>query len=159
MSIDVREYRRTIGLFATGVTVIVAEFDGSVHAMTANAVSSLSLDPLLLLVCVDKRAKMLSYLEKCKYFTVNVLSEDQEGVSAYFAGQAGANDPEPEFVAWRGGLKLEATIATLGCEPYQRLEGGDHVIVLGKVDAIEQAPPPRKPLLYYEGGYKRIAID
>ena len=86
--IDAKEYRNIIGRFATGVTVVTTAVDGWLHGMTANALTSVSLDPLLLLVCVDKEAHTHDHLTHAGSFTVNILSEDQEDVSRVFASSS-----------------------------------------------------------------------
>ncbi|MBM4422244.1 MAG: flavin reductase family protein [Chloroflexi bacterium] len=157
MTLDPRAFRQTVGLFATGVTVVAAEREGDVHGMTANAVSSLSLDPMLVLVCVGKQALMASLLQETRGFSINILREDQESLSTYFAG--GWKEPTPppfRFVPWDGGPRLEGCAAAIGCERHQILEGGDHWIVIGRVVALHQGIEPRKPLLFYGGRYGRV---
>jgi flavin reductase (DIM6/NTAB) family NADH-FMN oxidoreductase RutF len=159
-SIDPREYRRTIGLFATGVTVIAAEHGNEIQAMTANAVTSLSLDPLLLLVCVGKKARMAEHLISNPGFTVNILREDQRALSTYFAGVWRMPTPPPfRFVPWEGRPRLEGCLASLGCEVYEKIEGGDHWIVVGRVTALHRGIEPHLPLLFYSGWYGRLNVD
>src|SRR5271168_1680016 len=85
MGITQAEFRKALGSFATGVTVITVDYEGEVHGMTANAFTSVSLDPLLVLVCVDHRARTHTDLHARKRFGVNVLSENQQAVSEYYA--------------------------------------------------------------------------
>jgi len=152
--IDPREFRRTIGAFATGVTVIAADVDGEVHAMTANAVSSLSLEPTLVLVCVGKKARLSALLDQTKGFSINILREEQRALSNYFAGGWQQDNPPPfRFVACEGGPRLEGCLASLGCVHHQILEGGDHWIVIGRVVALHMGIEPREPLLFYGGRY------
>ncbi len=157
-ALDTRFYRRVIGQFATGVTVILAEEGDEVHGMTANAVTSLSLDPLLLIVCVDKRAHMAERLQRAHTFTVNVLRDDQEAVSGYFAGGArrGMARPEFHFVPWGSAPRLSGCLAALACDVHEILEGGDHWIVIGRVTALYEGPPPYAPLLYFGGRYRTL---
>ena len=113
--IDLQEFRQTIGAFATGVTVIAADVEGEVHAMTANAVSSLSLDPLLLLVCLGKQTRMSALLERTNGFSINILREEQQALSNFFAGAWKQDSPPPfRFVSWEGGPRLEGCLAALG---------------------------------------------
>ena len=93
MEIDPREFRRTVGQFVTGVTVIAAEIDGTVRGMTANAFTSLSLDPPLVLFCVAKKAHLGQHIQRCTGFSVNILRQEQMHLSTYFAG--GWKEPEP----------------------------------------------------------------
>src|SRR5882762_8716215 len=85
MSVSQAEFRKALGSFATGITVITLDSDGEVHGMTANAFASVSLDPPLVLVCVDQRTRTHSHLHAKKRFGVNVLAEDQQTVSEYYA--------------------------------------------------------------------------
>src|SRR5713226_3521550 len=85
MSVSPAEFRQALGCFATGVTVITVDHEGEVHGMTANAFSSVSLDPLLVLVCVDRRARTHAHLQTRKRFGVNVLCETQRRISEYYA--------------------------------------------------------------------------
>ena len=157
---DPREYRRTIGLFATGVTVVAVETEGGVHGMTANAVTSVSLEPLLLLVCVDKRARMAGYLEEGKGFTVNILREEQQALSNYFAGAWKEEAPPPfRFVEWEGLPRLEGALASLGCRVAERIEAGDHWIVLGEVTALHRGIEPHRPLLFFAGRYACLEAE
>src|ERR1700722_3610433 len=89
MSVSSVEFRKAVGSFATGVTVITVDFEGQVQGMTANAFASVSLDPLLVLVCVDHRARTHTHLHAKKRFGVNVLAENQRAISEYYA------DPSP----------------------------------------------------------------
>ena len=96
--IDAAGYRKVIGTFATGVTVVTTEVEGRLHGFTANAVASVSLDPLLLLVCVDKRAFAHEELARARGFGVSILSEHQQDLSSLFAKSA-----EPDGVVARMG--------------------------------------------------------
>src|SRR3989442_8328639 len=113
---DPKAFRRVLGLFATGVTVLAAQHDDEIHGMTANAVTSVSLDPLLVLVCVGKHARMNHFIQGAGGFSINVLAEDQEPLSRYFSGawphQA---PPEFRFVPWPGGPRLVGALAAMGC--------------------------------------------
>src|SRR5271167_1345382 len=91
MSVTQNEFRNAMGTFATGVTVITVDFEGEVHGMTANAFTSVSLDPLLVLVCVDHKAKTHAHLHTRKRFGVNVLAESQRAISEYYALPAQAH--------------------------------------------------------------------
>lgn len=152
-------YRRTIGRFATGVTVLLAERDGVVRGMTANAVTSLSLDPTLLIVCPSKRSRFGGLLAEGTSFTVNILGDDQEGVSSAFAhtdsDDLRADPPAPLTVWTEAGTapRLDACIAALGCRVHQLHDGGDHWIVVGEVVALHTPGEEPWPLLFFEGAY------
>jgi flavin reductase (DIM6/NTAB) family NADH-FMN oxidoreductase RutF len=157
-AVDAARFRRVMGLFATGVTVVGAEQDGEVHGMTANAVTSVSLAPLLVLVCIGRQARMMRFVERSQGFSINILSHDQEALSRYFAGSwAGASPPEFRFVPWEGGPRLIGALGSLGCRVEARVEAGDHWIVLGRVQALHEGDPGVQPLLFYGGKYHRVS--
>lgn len=159
--IDELAYRHTIGLFATGVTVVACgDGDTLRAAMTANAVTSLSLDPMLLIVCVHKKARLAAQLLADEGFSVNILHQEQQDLSNYFAGGWKEDaPPHYEFVKWQGGPRLKGCAAAIGCEHYQVVEGGDHWIVIGKVVAVHRGDDSQNPLLYYQGHYRALAAE
>jgi flavin reductase (DIM6/NTAB) family NADH-FMN oxidoreductase RutF len=158
MVIDRLEYRRAIGAFATGVTVITTRRGEEIHGMTANSLTSVSLDPLLLLICVDRRARMAGLLMEGARFAVNMLSDRQEAISRHFAGR-----PQPDiqisFADLDGVPAIPETLSTLACTVEQVHDGGDHTIVVGRVDALTRAPIDLPPLLYFAGRYRQLAPD
>jgi len=158
MTIDPREFRNTVGHFVTGVTVIAAEIDGSVRAMTANAFTSLSLEPPLVLFCVAKKAHLGHDIQRATGFSVNVLRQEQQNLSTYFAG--GWKEPEPPdftFEPWHGGPMLAGSGAALGCALETIHDGGDHSIVVGRVLALYKCEPPWAPLVFNRGKYASLA--
>ncbi|MGH7815145.1 MAG: flavin reductase family protein [Candidatus Binataceae bacterium] len=157
MPIDKNELRRVMGHFATGVTVITSRrAAGELHGFTANAFTSVSLTPPLLLICVDKKAESYPCFAETKVFTVNVLAADQEALSRHFSVSGGSKF---ESVSYRPGANgapiLDGAIAWLECNVLNAVEAGDHTIYVGE---IEQAETPRdfKPLLFYRGGYREL---
>ncbi len=152
--VDELAFRRTLGHLATGVTVITTHGDQGVHGMTANAVTSVSLDPPLILVCVDRRARMLRYIQERSAFGVNLLRETQEPLSRFFARSWKASaPPEYRFEEWAGIPYLVGSLGGISCRVYQVLEGGDHAIVLGRVVGLRVDEPAGRPLLFYRGRY------
>jgi flavin reductase (DIM6/NTAB) family NADH-FMN oxidoreductase RutF len=159
VSLDVAGYRKLIGHFATGVTVITTANDGLLHGMTANAITSVSLDPLLLLVCVDRAAHAYEQLQQSRRFGVNILAEEQRDLSTLFATKG-----EPERGAMRGaafhpserGLPvLDGSLAYLECDVTDQFEAGDHTVFIGAVldgGVLRDAPP----LLFYQAAYRRL---
>ena len=155
-----RNYRITIGLFATGVTVILAAKDGDVRGMTANAVTSLSLDPTLLLFCPAKDARISSYCTVGSSFTVNILGVHQEGISNHFAGAD--SEPEHAFIEWDEAgdtPRIADSLACVGCKTHAIHDGGDHWIVVGEVVALYKDSDPGEPLLFHAGNYHRLASN
>lgn len=153
--VDQRAYRRAMGAFATGVTVIGTEVEGQFHGMTANAITSVSLDPLLLLVCVGKDTHCANQIQQSGGFSVNILSQDQADLSSYFANMWASDAPPPTFTfeSWPGGPRLADCAAALGCALHATYDGGDHWIIVGRVVALYQNESPTEPLLYYRGHY------
>jgi flavin reductase (DIM6/NTAB) family NADH-FMN oxidoreductase RutF len=159
MALTRDEYRRLIGCFATGVTVITAARGEEVRGMTANAVTSLSLDPLLLLICVDKRTVTHQFLEEAQHFAVNILAEDQEQVSRALASRD--SEDARRLIGYRhrpghtGAPILEDCLAYVECRVTEVLEGGDHSIFIGQVEegeVLREVPP----LLFFRGKYSRL---
>src|SRR5258708_15200733 len=96
MSLNQAEFRKAMGCFATGVTIITVDLEGEVHGMTANAFASVSLDPLLVLVCVDHNTRTHAHLHAKKRFGINVLSEEQRAISDYYARPARTHEHAEE---------------------------------------------------------------
>ncbi len=156
MPIDKNELRRVMGHFATGVTVVTTRgADGRFYGLTANAVSSLSLAPPLLLICVDKKAESYHCFEESKVFTINILSADQEELSRRFAVSGG---DKFEGVSYRAGANgapiLSGVLAHIQCRIAGSFDGGDHTIYLGEAQEAETSEG--KPLLFYRGGYRSL---
>ncbi len=156
MSIDAADYRRVVGEFATGVSVVTTAVDGRLHGTTVNSLTSVSLDPLLLLVCIDRKANAHRELEAGGRFGVNILAAEQEDLSRLFAE---SNRPEqgrlhgvPYHMGPHGTPVLEDCLAYLECEVTDQRPGGDHTIFIGAVlggETVREAAP----LLFHRGGY------
>lgn len=146
-----------MGLFATGVTVVTACVDGETHGMTANAVMSVSLDPLLVCVSVNRRARMDAVLQRARAYALNILTEDQQAVSQYFSGNwPYATPPEHRLEPWIGGPRLVGCLAAVGCRVEAMLDGGDHHLYLGQVLALHRGDGRLSPLLFFGGRYHRV---
>jgi flavin reductase (DIM6/NTAB) family NADH-FMN oxidoreductase RutF len=155
--LDPRQFRDVVGLFATGVTIVVAEVAGQVHAMTANSVTSVSLDPLLMLFCPSRRARLAQDPQHLTQFSINILRQDQQALSTYFAGGWKDSAPPPfRFVDSAAGPRLEGALATIGCRTHSIHEAGDHYLVLGEVIFLHQGITPHQPLLFVSGKYRRV---
>src|SRR5262245_35441279 len=151
-----KELRRVMGLFATGVTVLTTrDDDGRPYGLTANAVTSLSLAPPLLLICIDKNAESHPHFLTSRCFVVNILGEDQEDLSGRFAKSGGDKFGGIPFSTNQDGVPvLEDTLAHLECRIIETHEGGDHVIHIGEVRHAEVRGG--KPLLYFQGRYRHL---
>jgi flavin reductase (DIM6/NTAB) family NADH-FMN oxidoreductase RutF len=156
MSFDSKKQRKILGHFATGVTVVTTGGIAGPHGMTANAVASLSLEPPLVLVAVDKRTLTLEHLKKNRCFAVNILRLDQEELSRRFAmpGPKDFSDLKTTTIATASPI-LADCLAFLDCTIVDILPGGDHEIFIGEIVAGEHHGG--EPLLYYAGGYRRLA--
>jgi flavin reductase (DIM6/NTAB) family NADH-FMN oxidoreductase RutF len=160
-ALTAREFRNALGQFATGVTVITVEREpGSVFGMTANAFTSVSLNPMLVLVCVDERAKILPMLHKKERFGISVLKQGQQAVSEYFA-QAEQHSKAEHRLGLRyrwtseGAPVLEDTVVQLSCAVVATHVAGDHTIIVGKVEHAEIQGG--EPLLFFRGEYRQFA--
>ena len=154
--IDKQLFRRAMGHFATGITVVTTQDEtGRCWGMTANAFSSLSLEPALVLICIDKRAGSYEAFCAASHFCVNFLSAEQQAVSNHFASQLEDKFAAIEFAEGICGAPvLAGTIGYVECSRYEILPGGDHVILTGKVENI--AVPGGEPLLYFAGQYRSL---
>jgi flavin reductase (DIM6/NTAB) family NADH-FMN oxidoreductase RutF len=158
MSIDPRTFRQTVGQFVTGVTVIAMEVDGSIRALTANSFTSLSLNPPLVLFCLGKGTKAGQLINQVTEFSVNILSQEQQSLSSYFAGVWKGDTPPPfSFTRADGGPRLDGSVAALGCHVNAVHEGGDHWIVVGQVVSVYRSELPRAPLVFFAGRYSSLA--
>ena len=144
-------------MFPTGVAVIATAVGDQLHAMTANAVTSLSLDPMLVLFCPAKRARFSHTLERANGFSINFLRDEQESLSTFFAG--GWKDPVPphyRFVAANPAPRLEGCLASLMCSKRDVHDGGDHWLVILEVRQLHRGVDPLRPLLFFRGQYRRL---
>jgi flavin reductase (DIM6/NTAB) family NADH-FMN oxidoreductase RutF len=154
------EFRLACGNFATGVTVVTAErAPGRVHGMTANSVTSVSIEPLLLLICVDQRAQLLPMVKKQGRFGVSILKENQEAISRYFAQTEENLQTEAKLgIRYRwtptGIPLLEEALVHIGCNVVASYVAGDHTIFIGEVESTEVFDG--EPLLFFRGAYRRI---
>jgi flavin reductase (DIM6/NTAB) family NADH-FMN oxidoreductase RutF len=154
-------FRDAIGHFATGVTVVTSVgADGAPVGTTASAVTSLSLDPPLVLVCFDRGSQTLAAVQEHGAFVINVLAAPQRHLSANFArrGLAAAWDGIQHRRGLTGSPRLEGTLAALECTVEYRLPGGDHEIVVGRVREVETNRQDTEPLLYWRGGYASLGV-
>jgi flavin reductase (DIM6/NTAB) family NADH-FMN oxidoreductase RutF len=161
-ALESRAYRDLIGRFATGVTVITTQVGDQVRAMTANAISSVSLDPLLVLVCIERRASLHDLLLESGVFAVNILDEDQRELSDLFARRAELDEPMGGVSFSEGSTGsplIEGVIGWIDCEVWRTYDGGDHTIVVGRVVDMSMARPDARPLLFFSGRYRSLGDE
>ncbi len=159
MPFDAVLQRRIMGHFATGITVVTTCYqEGTqVWAMTANSFTSLSLDPPLILITIDKRNQMGEYIRFGGCFAVNILGLDQEAVSRRYATRGPKDFAGLDItIAETGAPILGGTLAYLDCRLFEVLSGGDHDIFIGEVVAGEARDG--QPLIFYNGRYSRLAL-
>ena len=159
MSLTPSEFRKAMGSFATGVTVITVDQDGEVHGMTANAFTSVSLDPMLVLVCVDHRARTHAHLHARKRFGVNVLASDQQAISEYYARSIETHQHAEEAGARfdrtvHGTPMLQGALAYLECRLHSAEKAGDHTIFIAQVEDV--VVREGEPLLFFRSQYRDI---
>lgn len=157
--IDSRQLRNVMGRFATGVTVLTARVGSQTRGMTANAVCSLSLHPPLILVCIDHSASMHPMFEVAEAFGVNILSVEQRAMSEFFAAHGEKPDPMGGFPYRLGPIGtplLEGTLGWAECRIAQRYAGGDHTIVVGRVEDLGHEDGAVDPLLFFAGKYRAL---
>ena len=154
-TVEPQRFRDVMGHFATGVTVVTASGPDGPVGMTANAVCSLSLDPLLALVCFANGARTLKVVRATKRFGVNVLAEGQEDLARLFAAKLPENEKfaDVQHTVHDGIPVIEGTLAWVGCTLERLVPGGDHTIGIGAVTAAEKAAE-RNPLIWYRGEYQ-----
>jgi len=150
-------FRRTLGMFATGVTVLTTQIDEQVHGMTANAFMSVSLRPPLVLVSIDRRARMAALMHEGTRLGISVLGAHQGGLSDRFAGRLADDLPEATFEVVRGTPLVEGALAHLVARIGRSYWGGDHSLFLAEVEFARYGEG--RPLLFHGGRYERLLED
>jgi flavin reductase (DIM6/NTAB) family NADH-FMN oxidoreductase RutF len=155
------DFRRTLARYATGVTVVTTRVDGVDHAMTANSFTSVSLDPMLVLVCVERSVRFHDAVLKSGLWAVSVLGADDREAAEWFALRGRPLTGQLErFSHIRGPLTeaavLSSAMASLEVRTTAIHDGGDHDIVVGEVLTLARGPQPGRPLLYFDSGYREL---
>jgi flavin reductase (DIM6/NTAB) family NADH-FMN oxidoreductase RutF len=155
-TIDQARFRQVLGHFATGVTVVTALHEGAPAGLSVSSFTSLSLDPPLVAICVARRSRSWPRIRAAGRFCVNVLAEDQETLSRVFAT---AGPDKFRGIGWRpapsGAPILTGVLAWIDCALHAEYDGGDHILVVGRVLELEAAHHGG-PLIFYRGGYGRF---
>ena len=146
-------FRRTLGMFATGVTVLTTRNGEQVHGMTANAFMSVSLQPPLVLISIDRRARMIGMLHEGTRYGVSVLAQEQALLSDFFARRA-VEGVEPEFLVVRDTPLVAGALAHFVARVVRSYWGGDHSLFLGQVEYARYGEG--EPLLFHGGRYERM---
>ena len=158
-NIDHREFRRALGHFMTGVTIVTTvDSEGRPRGLTANSFTSVSLEPPLILVCIGQTAASFSEFQTTDRFAVSVLAAEQRDTSKLFASQ---RDDKFETVAWRmgegGSPILDTGLAWYECHVHDRILAGDHLILIGRVISCRRKPG--RPLGFFQGGYVSLGAE
>ena len=158
MTDDAQSFRKAWGKFASGVSVVTTmQPDGHVHGMAANGINSVSLDPLLVLVCVGHNRNSYPLIKENGRFCINILSDEQQAIAENYAKPPEQRNTDVEFAfTERGSAKIDNCLAYMDCHVTQELEAGDHTIFIGEVDEI-QVSDSGQPLIFYEGGFGRLS--
>ena len=148
--------RNALGKFATGIAIsTTVDKTGALHGLTINSFSSVSLDPPLVLFCIDKKARVFPHFLHCHAFGISVLSEAQQHLSQLFASEVTEKFASVSTYSLQTGVPLlQDSLSTFDCELFQCYEGGDHLIFVGKV--VEFESREGNPLLYYGGNYSLL---
>jgi len=162
MTLDPLAYRRVVGRFATGVTVVTTVSpDGEWHALTCNSFTSVSLEPVLVLFCAEKIARFHDAVLETGTWAVSVLSTEHERASRHFARRGRALDEQFAQVPTvpgplTGAPVLHGALAALECRTVALTDAGDHTVVMGEVLGAALPDPDAAPLLYFEGAYRTV---
>jgi flavin reductase (DIM6/NTAB) family NADH-FMN oxidoreductase RutF len=156
MTLDPDTFRSVLGRFASGITIVTArDADLVDHGMTVSAFCSASLQPPLVLACIDRDASMLPVIEAVPHFGVSILSAGQEQISRRFAGTDLDRFDGIGYARGQHGVALlDDALAHLECRIVDRHWAGDHLVILGEVEAAVTFA--ERPLLYYRGGYAHL---
>jgi flavin reductase (DIM6/NTAB) family NADH-FMN oxidoreductase RutF len=155
--IDIREFRKALGNFATGITVVTTGSPAvGMVGITANSFNSVSLDPPLVLFSLDRRAYSLPSFHSAGHFAINILAHDQRHLSAIFATPLIDKWDNVHYELWDTGCPiLTDTLASFECKTQHIYDGGDHLIFVGRVQKM-RAGGSGAPLLYYRGAYHHL---
>ena len=152
-----------MGCFATGVTIVTVDLDGEVHGMTANAFASVSLDPMLVLVCVDHTTRTHAHLHAKKRFGINVLCEEQRAISEYYARPERTHEHAEQEAGARfertrhGTPMLQGSLAYLEWRLHSAQVAGDHTIFIAEVEDV--LVREGEPLLFFRGKYRKVGEE
>lgn len=160
MSVDPREFRNALGNFATGVTIVTTmSEEGEPIGLTANSFSSVSLDPPLVLFCLDRGSYSFAHFQSSKHFVVNILSADQQDISNHFARPSVDKWHDVRFdICGVGCPAFPDALAVFECATQEIHEAGDHIIIVGKVESFQRRDDG-EPLLYFRGRYANMEAE
>lgn len=153
------DFKGALGSWAAGVTIVTTKDSGQVYGLTVSSFASLSVDPLLILVCIQNSNRLAEMAQSSQHFGVSILAQGQDEISTFFAKSG--RDPVPSYdhietAEWHTGSPLiSGAIAQLDCKLHEAVPGGDHTILIGKVVGAT-SDPSKEPLIYYRRGYRKL---
>jgi 3-hydroxy-9,10-secoandrosta-1,3,5(10)-triene-9,17-dione monooxygenase reductase component len=155
----VDDFKNALSRWASGVAVVVTEEDGELYGITVSSFTSVSLDPPLVLVCLNRDNRLWSMIARCGVFSISMLAADQQEASNYFASPG--REPTRGFTGGIAGQRTEVgppivdgCAAWLSCELHETLSGGTHAIVIGRV--VHAEAREAAPLLYWNRAYRSV---
>jgi flavin reductase (DIM6/NTAB) family NADH-FMN oxidoreductase RutF len=160
--VPAEDFKGALGSWAAGVTVVTTKQDALVYGITVSSFSSLSIDPLLVLVCLADSNRLPSMIEQSQRFAVSILAEGQDAISAFFSKSG--REPVKAFeefgtIEWKTGSPIiQGAVAHLDCEVEKLVHGGDHTIAIGRVVGAA-FDATKMPLIYYRRGYRKLLMD
>ena len=158
MSVNSDQFRDVMGRFATGVTVVTTSNQGRLEGLTASAFSSVSLEPPLVLVCIGKDSSCYAAFSGGSFFAINILSAEQTGLSVRFSSDVGDRFEGVAHETWVTGAPILAgAIAAVDCTLHAVYDGGDHSILVGRVERLGPIREDADPLIYYRGAYRGVS--
>ncbi|ENH95541.1 flavin reductase domain-containing FMN-binding protein [Gracilibacillus halophilus YIM-C55.5] len=147
-----QSFRKAMSHFATGITIVTTEFDQQIHGMTVNAFMSVSLDPQLITISLDQKTNLYQNADKIERFGVSMLREEQKDISQIFAKQV--DQPFHDFTELDQIPVINHALTTLACTVVNRVEAGDHLLLIAEVDDIKLNEG--KPIIYYNSQYHTL---
>lgn len=157
-SVGSNDFRQALGRLAAGVSVITTvDRDGRKLGLTATAVTSVSLDPPLVLACIDNRSRTIEAIEDGARFIIHFLAADQAGLASQFASRSDDKYAGVDYqLTAEGCPRLAGVLASVECVTYAWYPGGDHTILIGRVVDVQTSDSDSAPLLYFRGQYLRV---
>ncbi len=153
----VDDFKNAVSSWASGVSVVCIAADGRSYGMTVSAFTSLSLEPPLVLVCLHQSSRILQRIPEVGRFSISILAMGQKEVSDFHAGRQGITPPPDAWVHWTpaGDPVIQGAASWLICGVHQIIDGGDHSIVIGRVEEVA-TQEQEAPLVYHRRGYKGL---
>ena len=160
MTIDAALFRQALSYFASGVTIVTTFYENTPYGLTVSSFTSVSLEPRLVLVCLDKHTRNYTALTASGVVGINILAANQQQLSQHFAGR---NKDDWSAIEYSPGTHqvplLTGALVQLECRVAELLPGGDHTIVVGEILEAHIPAEQTAPLLYYRGAYQQLAAQ